>query len=127
MTRSKTMACAWEQTGTNPPSTTDSSIVPRRPILRSGLARVDTEKSGGKMSGDIARGGGILFVCTGNVCRSPYAERRLRQLLPHAGASIASAGTAAVVGADLESATKDRLRRVGADVTGFAAQALTTQ
>lgn len=79
------------------------------------------------MLGDIASTGGILFVCTGNICRSPYAERRLRQLLPDAGASIASAGTAAVVGAELEPAATDQLRRMGADDTGFAAQALTAR
>ncbi|QGY32289.1 arsenate reductase/protein-tyrosine-phosphatase family protein [Pantoea cypripedii] len=38
----------------------------------------------------------ILVVCTGNICRSPTAERRLRQLLP--GKKIDSAGVNALVG-----------------------------
>ncbi|MGO4601088.1 arsenate reductase/protein-tyrosine-phosphatase family protein [Terrabacter sp. 2YAF2] len=67
---------------------------------------------------------GILFVCTGNICRSPYAERRLRQLMPDSGVSVASAGTAAVVGAQIEQGTSEQLRRRGADVTGFAARSL---
>lgn len=37
----------------------------------------------------------ILVVCTGNICRSPIAERLLRQLLP--GKKIDSAGTGALV------------------------------
>jgi len=37
----------------------------------------------------------ILVVCTGNICRSPMAERRLRQLLP--GKQIDSAGVKALV------------------------------
>ena len=37
----------------------------------------------------------VLFVCTANISRSPYAERRARQVLPDADAGItfASAGT----------------------------------
>ncbi|MEX9823095.1 arsenate reductase/protein-tyrosine-phosphatase family protein [Raoultella planticola] len=38
----------------------------------------------------------ILVVCTGNICRSPIAERYLRRALP--GKTICSAGTGAVVG-----------------------------
>ena len=37
----------------------------------------------------------ILIVCTGNICRSPIAERKLRELLP--GKKIDSAGTGALV------------------------------
>ena len=70
---------------------------------------------------------GILFVCTGNICRSPYAERRLRQLLPDTGVPIASAGTGAMVGSGIESETSEQLRRLGADVTGFAARSVTPQ
>src|SRR6476619_5571814 len=79
------------------------------------------------MLGEAPRHRGILFVCTGNICRSPYAERRLRQLLPEAAIPIASAGTGAVVGSDIEPATSDQLRRLGADVTGFSARAVSPQ
>ncbi|WP_369789678.1 protein tyrosine phosphatase [Rouxiella sp. WC2420] len=37
----------------------------------------------------------VLIVCTGNICRSPTAERRLRQLLPDM--KIDSAGVGALV------------------------------
>ncbi|CAM3712057.1 protein tyrosine phosphatase [Rahnella victoriana] len=37
----------------------------------------------------------ILIVCTGNICRSPIAERMLRQILPDK--KIDSAGIAALV------------------------------
>ena len=37
----------------------------------------------------------ILVVCTGNICRSPIAERLLRQKLP--GKKIDSAGTGALI------------------------------
>lgn len=38
----------------------------------------------------------ILVVCTGNICRSPFAEALLRQLCPDK--EVASAGTGALVG-----------------------------
>src|SRR4051812_30487965 len=79
------------------------------------------------MLGETPRTRGILFVCTGNICRSPYAERRLRQLLPRTGVPVSSAGTGAMVGSDIESETSEQLRRLGADVTGFAARAVTPQ
>ena len=79
------------------------------------------------MHGDSPRTRGILFVCTGNICRSPYAERRLRQLLPDAGVPIASAGVGAMVGSGIEAETSEQLRRLGADVTGFAARAVTPE
>lgn len=79
------------------------------------------------MLGDTPHPRGILFVCTGNICRSPYAERRLRQLMPDTGIPISSAGTGALVGSDIEPTTKETLRRLGSDVTGFAARAVTPQ
>jgi protein-tyrosine phosphatase len=69
--------------------------------------------------------GRVLIVCTGNVCRSPYIERRLAQLLGHTGLVITSAGTDAMVGAPIEPASAARLQRVGADSKNFAARMLT--
>lgn len=79
------------------------------------------------MTQDGSNAGRILFVCAGNICRSPYAERRMRQLLGDLGILVASAGTSAVVGADIEPATREQLHRRGADVTGFAAQQVTRE
>ncbi|MCS5713733.1 low molecular weight phosphatase family protein [Herbiconiux sp. CPCC 205716] len=48
----------------------------------------------------------ILFVCTGNICRSPLAEKLLRERLeqfdPTNRIEVASAGLHAVVGAPME-------------------------
>lgn len=72
----------------------------------------------------------LLIVCTGNLCRSPYLERRLRhELGVAAGVSpddIASAGTAAVAGAEMAPETRELLgRRQGAPAS-FAARQLDT-
>ncbi len=42
----------------------------------------------------------VLIVCTGNICRSPTAERILRQLLPNK--KIDSAGVGALVGQEAD-------------------------
>lgn len=61
----------------------------------------------------------VLVVCTGNICRSPAAELLLRSAVgPHAGISIASAGTAAVVGAPVEPPMAALLRDRGVDAAG---------
>ncbi|WP_167971779.1 arsenate reductase/protein-tyrosine-phosphatase family protein [Lentzea indica] len=68
----------------------------------------------------------ILFVCTGNVCRSPFAELLTRHLLAQRLPSdqitrfvVASAGTQAMTGAAMHSLTRDQLPRWGlARVTG---------
>ena len=69
--------------------------------------------------------GTILVVCTGNVCRSPYIERRLRRDLDGTGIRVTSAGTHALVGRDMDPSTKVLLERAGADTEGFAARHLT--
>lgn len=68
--------------------------------------------------------GRILVICTGNVCRSPYLERRLRQLLAGQDVLVESAGTRALVGADIEPGSTLALEAVGADTTGFASRQL---
>jgi len=40
----------------------------------------------------------ILFLCTGNICRSPFAEALARQLNERADLEFASAGTIALGG-----------------------------
>lgn len=42
----------------------------------------------------------VLFVCTGNVCRSPFGEALLRHLAP--GLAVSSAGTDAWEGAGMD-------------------------
>ncbi|HEX6351453.1 hypothetical protein [Actinophytocola sp.] len=62
---------------------------------------------------------GILFVCTGNICRSPVAEIMTRSLLDerlgeHADAfTVASAGTAAIPGSLLATGSGAALSALG--------------
>ncbi|MFD2092763.1 arsenate reductase/protein-tyrosine-phosphatase family protein [Blastococcus deserti] len=73
----------------------------------------------------------ILFVCTGNICRSPMAERLTRAHLDEVlGArastvSVTSAGTHAVVGGEMEPSSAAVLAGLGGDPRGFRARQLT--
>jgi protein-tyrosine phosphatase len=75
----------------------------------------------------------ILFVCTGNVCRSPAAERLLRRELDRAsggisglsGVDVASAGTGALIGEPISPPMAALIDRAGADPEDFAARQLT--
>jgi len=69
--------------------------------------------------------GRVLVICTGNVCRSPYLERRLSQLLAGQDVHVESAGTRALVGADIEPGSVVALEAVGSDTAGFASRQLT--
>ncbi|HET9873721.1 MAG TPA: hypothetical protein VFP89_14140 [Propionibacteriaceae bacterium] len=65
----------------------------------------------------------ILAVCTGNICRSPAAERLLASMLD-SSVSVASAGTYAMKG-DPISPPMDRLiEQAGGSAAGFAATQL---
>jgi protein-tyrosine-phosphatase len=73
----------------------------------------------------------VLFVCTGNICRSPVAERVARAYLdavlgPEASAiHLVSAGTRAVVGSAVHPDSAAVLTALGGDAHGFAARQLT--
>jgi protein-tyrosine phosphatase len=73
----------------------------------------------------VTNAGRVLLVCTGNVCRSPYVERRLRHELAGTGIVVESAGTRALVGRDMDDGTRDLLQRKGIDASGFTARDLT--
>lgn len=64
-----------------------------------------------------------LFVCTANVSRSPYAERRLRMLLGAGGLSgelfaVSSAGIPGTEGRPMDPAMVRELERCGGDGSG---------
>ena len=69
-------------------------------------------------------GGEILVICTGNVCRSPFIERRLRQLLGSTAIVVSSAGTEALVGAPMDEQAAAQLTATGGDPAGFVARQL---
>lgn len=74
-----------------------------------------------------ASGGSVLVVCTGNVCRSPYIERRLAQLIDGVGVSLESAGTGALEGEPIDPGSVAELRERGASAGDFAGRQLTSQ
>ncbi|MDW5612046.1 protein-tyrosine-phosphatase [Mycolicibacterium sp. D5.8-2] len=70
----------------------------------------------------------VLFVCTGNICRSPTAERLASAMadqlqIPSFAAS--SAGTRALVGHPIHHNAVAVLEGLGGSGTGFAARQLT--
>lgn len=71
----------------------------------------------------------ILVVCTGNVCRSPFAERLLAARLHEAFAQdvdvvVRSAGTHALVGDPMTEPMSRRLEHHGRSGTDFSARLL---
>ncbi len=72
----------------------------------------------------------ILFVCTGNICRSPLAAGMLRAGLMEAGLSqvcmVESAGIHAVVGAAATARAIKVARSYGADISSHEARAFET-
>jgi protein-tyrosine phosphatase len=66
----------------------------------------------------------ILCVCTGNVCRSPAAERLLAARLGPS-VRVVSAGTLGLVGRAIEPPMAAHLAALGVPDVGFAAQRLT--
>jgi protein-tyrosine phosphatase len=78
-------------------------------------------------SRSVMSAGNVLVLCTGNVCRSPYVERRLRQELAGTGIAVTSAGTHALVGRDMDAGTRELLQHSGIDIEGFTARELTAE
>lgn len=71
--------------------------------------------------------GTILFVCTGNVRRSAFAERLLRSQLAGREILVISAGTHAVPGEEMDPLMAWALKTQGADPAGFRSQLLTVE
>ncbi len=78
----------------------------------------------------------VLFVCTGNTCRSPMAESLFRLLVAERlgcrpdeveqrGIVVASAGVAAWTGGHASDNAVEAMARMGADLSGHESQPLT--
>jgi len=69
---------------------------------------------------------GILFVCSGNICRSPMAALLARRAFDAAGVAVAieSAGTLGIEGAPADPLAVEALARVGLDLGRHRSQAI---
>ena len=70
----------------------------------------------------------ILFVCTGNLCRSPMAEVLFRHRIgPDSGWEAASAGTFAARGYPASENAVLAVKELGIDLSAHRSQPLTTE
>jgi protein-tyrosine phosphatase len=69
----------------------------------------------------------VLFVCTGNICRSAIAEQVFRALYGSETISFASAGTGALVGAGMPEQAAAISRQLGGEPENHAGQQLSRQ
>lgn len=80
----------------------------------------------------------VLFVCTANISRSPYAERRAAHLLAGAGTAgpagpagtalaVASAGVPGLAGREMDPAMVVELEKRGGSSTGHVSRAVSAE
>ena len=69
----------------------------------------------------------ILFVCTGNICRSPFAEALARDLDDRVDVEFSSAGTSAIDGTPATATGVAVAAELGIDMRSHRARSLTAE
>ncbi|WP_094730465.1 low molecular weight phosphatase family protein [Bifidobacterium hapali] len=69
----------------------------------------------------------ILFVCTGNICRSPMGELLLSHYIPDADISVDSAGTRGLDNHAIDPSSAKLLDQAGIDSSAFRSKRITPQ
>ena len=82
-------------------------------------------KDAGVSEGDQGDCMRIMFVCTGNVCRSPMAELLLRHYLRGSSIDVCSAGTRGLPGYPIDPSSARLMTSVGIDPDTFHSRRLT--
>ncbi len=105
------------------PSTVVDLIGPEPRLLRKGRIRLEDieEILGQRLQGPPFT---VLFVCTGNMCRSPMAAGILRSLFPPGQIRVISAGTEAVKGLPPSENAQMVMEEVGIDISAHRSQPL---
>lgn len=105
-----------------------------RPVVSSLLSCVNKRATNSwRLASGARHTGGalqLLFVCTGNICRSPIAERLAGVYSTQSSIEnviVSSAGTHAVVGQPIHADAVRVLQRLGGDAAGFSARQLTAR
>jgi protein-tyrosine phosphatase len=78
---------------------------------------------------DVVRPSGVLFLCTGNVCRSPMAEALMKGLLARRAPEtrVESAGLGAPEGQPADPYAVELMSERGIDITGHRARQVTAK
>jgi protein-tyrosine phosphatase len=69
----------------------------------------------------------ILFVCTGNICRSPIGELLAKRYLAASSINISSAGTHGLSSHPIDPSSEKLLDRAGIDSQAFRSKRLTAE
>jgi protein-tyrosine-phosphatase len=99
-------------------SVVDLTQLPAKVLREGPITRIDVER--------ITRQKIVLFVCTGNSCRSVMAEFLLKKFLgPRDNVQVISAGTGVYISMGASAETIEVLRREGIDAAMHQSQAVT--
>lgn len=102
-----------------PPQENASNLKPVPPAWLNVEASREVQNSGSVESENV------LFVCTGNICRSAFAAAYLAHLVQGSGITVESAGIGALVGHGMDERALLLASQLGVDGSGHRARQLT--